>query len=80
MYVKFMQNKPYQSSVKQTDWDSKIHRWFLADSSLSDLLRQSQSISEAFSLLLVRDLFSARIPLTSQICFVPSCIKEVDKA
>ena len=48
-------------------------------SSLSALLRQSQSISEAFSLLLVRDLFSARILLTSQIYFVPSPIKEGDR-
>ena len=60
------------SRVKQTDRRCVGPKDSPLISSLSALLRQSQSISEAFSLLLGRHLFSPRILLTSQICFVLS--------
>ena len=68
-----------RSVVKQSDRRCVGPRDSPLISSLSGLLRQSQSISEAFSLLLVRDLFSAGILLTLQIYFVPSPIKEGDR-
>ena len=58
------------SRVKQTDRLCVGPKDSPLISSLSALLGQSQSISEAFSLLLVRDLFSGRILLTLQICFL----------